>query len=127
MRCKYAGNARTSSLSNGLKSIGLAACRAVMPASYLARMAVSPAAKIRRFWPIAMEAMLGALGLRILLIEDTEATARTLALRSDLETCAVSRRSYCRHLRSPRRRRCSQSLTPSGQPGAANTAEPARL
>jgi hypothetical protein len=35
----------------------------------------------KRMWPVALEAILGTLGLRILLIEDPAATARTLALR----------------------------------------------
>ena len=47
---------------------------------------------------------------------------RLIAPTSVLETCAGSRRRYCQNLRSPHRRRCSQLLAPSGQPGAANTA-----
>jgi hypothetical protein len=35
----------------------------------------------KKMWPVALEAMLGVLGLKILLIEDDTATARTLALR----------------------------------------------
>lgn len=35
----------------------------------------------KKMWPVALEAMLGVLGLKILLIEDDKATARTLALR----------------------------------------------
>ena len=35
----------------------------------------------KKLWPVALEAMLGVLGLKILLIEDEAATARTLALR----------------------------------------------
>jgi hypothetical protein len=38
--------------------------------------------KPKRLWPVGLEAMLGALGLKILLIEDEGATARTLALRA---------------------------------------------
>jgi hypothetical protein len=37
-------------------------------------------------WPIGLEAMLGTLGLRILLIEDEAATARTLALRTPVQS-----------------------------------------
>jgi hypothetical protein len=37
-------------------------------------------------WPVSLEAMLGTLGLKILLIEDDAATARTLALRTPVET-----------------------------------------
>jgi hypothetical protein len=36
----------------------------------------------KRMWPIGLELILGTLGLRILLIEDQAATARTLALRT---------------------------------------------
>jgi hypothetical protein len=35
----------------------------------------------KKMWPVALEAMLGVLGLKVLLIEDDAATARTLALR----------------------------------------------
>jgi hypothetical protein len=41
-------------------------------------------------WPVALESMLGVLGLKILLIEDDAATARTLALRE-----AVDHRQQC--------------------------------
>jgi hypothetical protein len=34
----------------------------------------------KRMWPVALESMLGVLGLQILLIEDSAAAARTLAL-----------------------------------------------
>jgi hypothetical protein len=35
----------------------------------------------KKMWPTALEAMLGVLGLKIILIEDDAAAARTLALR----------------------------------------------
>jgi hypothetical protein len=38
--------------------------------------------KQKRMWPIGLEAMLGTLGLKVLLIEEETATARTLALRT---------------------------------------------
>jgi hypothetical protein len=41
--------------------------------------------KAKRLWPIGLEAMLGVLGLQILLIEDPAATARTLALREPVD------------------------------------------
>jgi hypothetical protein len=41
--------------------------------------------KRRRMWPLSLEAMLRVLGLRILLIEDQAATARTLALRTPVD------------------------------------------
>jgi hypothetical protein len=37
-------------------------------------------------WPVALESMLGVLGLKILLIEDDADTARTLALRTPVES-----------------------------------------
>lgn len=43
----------------------------------------------KRMWPIGLEAMLGTLGLRILLIEDEAATARTLALRTPVDANQV--------------------------------------
>jgi hypothetical protein len=36
-------------------------------------------------WPVGFESMLGVLGLKILLIEDEAATARTLALRTPVD------------------------------------------
>jgi hypothetical protein len=36
----------------------------------------------KRMWPIGLEAILGTLGLKILLIEDRAAAARTLARRT---------------------------------------------
>lgn len=35
----------------------------------------------KKMWPVGLELMLGALGLKIIIIEDEAATARTLALR----------------------------------------------
>jgi hypothetical protein len=39
----------------------------------------------KKMWPVALESMLGVLGLKILLIEDDAATARTLALRNPVD------------------------------------------
>jgi hypothetical protein len=39
----------------------------------------------KRMWTFAFEAMLGALGLQVILIEDPAATARTLALRTPVD------------------------------------------
>jgi hypothetical protein len=39
----------------------------------------------KKMWPVSLEAMLGALGLRVLLIEDEAATARTLAQRTPVD------------------------------------------
>jgi len=45
-----------------------------------------PGRKHKKMWPIALESMLGVLGLKILLIEDDAATARTLALRTPVQS-----------------------------------------
>jgi hypothetical protein len=39
----------------------------------------------KRMWPIALESVLGALGLKIIVIEDETAAARTLALREPVD------------------------------------------
>jgi hypothetical protein len=39
----------------------------------------------KKMWPVALELMLAALGLKILLIEDEAATARTLSLRTPVQ------------------------------------------
>jgi hypothetical protein len=44
-----------------------------------------PGRKHKKMWPVALESMLGVLGLKILLIEDEAATARTLALRTPVD------------------------------------------
>ena len=46
----------------------------------------APGKKNKKMWPVSLELMLGALGLRILLIEDEAATARTLALRAPVQS-----------------------------------------
>jgi hypothetical protein len=40
-----------------------------------------PSKKKKKMWPTSLELMLGTLGLKMLLVEDEAATARTLALR----------------------------------------------
>jgi hypothetical protein len=42
--------------------------------------------KPKRMWPVALESILGTLGLRILLIEDPDATARTIARRDPVSS-----------------------------------------
>ena len=64
-----------------------------------------PGRKHKKMWPVALESMLGVLGLKILLIEDEAATARTLR-RSIVPTSALamsraSRRSSWRHHSPP--------------------------
>jgi hypothetical protein len=57
---------------------------AELPSGYSAKLLGRDGAgeKQKRLWPIGLEAMLGTLGLKVLLIEDEAATARTLALRT---------------------------------------------
>ena len=66
----------------------------------------------KKMWPVALESMLGVLGLKILLIEDDAATARRLrsarpsrATSNDLKMRRGSQPSYCRRLLSLHRRR----------------------
>jgi hypothetical protein len=51
----------------------------------LGKDGAGPGRKHKKMWPVALESMLGALGLKILLIEDDAATARTLALRKPVD------------------------------------------
>jgi hypothetical protein len=55
-----------------------------LPSGYSAKLLGKDGAgqKQKRMWPIGLEAMLGTLGLKVLLIEDEAATARTLAQRT---------------------------------------------
>ena len=55
-----------------------------------------PGRKNKKIWPIAMEAMLGALGLQILVLEDAAATARTLALRTPVDRANQRFGNVCR-------------------------------
>jgi hypothetical protein len=57
-----------------------------LPAGYAGKLLGKGNSETRKrtIWPIGLEAMLGALGLRILLIEDDAATARTLKLRRSI-------------------------------------------
>jgi hypothetical protein len=50
----------------------------------------------KKLWPVALESMLGTLGLRILLIEDEAATARTLALRQPVDRANQRFGNVCR-------------------------------
>jgi hypothetical protein len=57
-----------------------------LPAGYAGKLLGNGFAKRpKRMWPVGLEAMLGALGLKIILIEDDAATARTLALRTPVD------------------------------------------
>jgi hypothetical protein len=55
-----------------------------------------PGRKHKKMWPIALESMLGVLGLKILLIEDDAATARTLALRTPVDRANQRFGNACR-------------------------------
>jgi hypothetical protein len=50
----------------------------------------------KKLWPVALETMLGTLGLKILLIEDEAATARTLALRTPVDRANQRFGNVCR-------------------------------
>jgi hypothetical protein len=53
-----------------------------LPSGYSAKLLGREGVKRKkRLWPIGLESMLGVLGLKVLLVEDEAATARTLALR----------------------------------------------
>jgi hypothetical protein len=65
--------------------------------------------KQKRMWPIGLEAMLGTLGLKIILIEDEAATARTLALRTPVD---------CRQQRFGNVCRISATLLPPPSPAS---------
>jgi hypothetical protein len=68
-----------------------------LPAGYAGKLLGNGLAKRKkRMWPIGLEAMLGTLGLRILLIEDEVATARTLALRVPVDRSNQRFGNVCR-------------------------------
>jgi hypothetical protein len=54
-----------------------------LPAGYAAKLLGKDggAVKPKRMWPASLEAILGTLGLQIIVIEDHAATSRTLSLR----------------------------------------------
>jgi hypothetical protein len=55
-----------------------------------------PGRRHKKMWPVALESMLGVLGLKILLIEDGAATARTLALRTPVDRAQQRFGNVCR-------------------------------
>jgi hypothetical protein len=69
-----------------------------LPQGYSAKLLGKDGAgkKKKRIWPIGMESMLGALGLKALLIEDEAATARTLALREPVDRANQRFGNICR-------------------------------
>jgi hypothetical protein len=70
----------------------------------------APGRKHKKMWPIALESMLGVLGLKILLIEDDAATARTLALRTPVDRANQRFGNVCRI--------SAKLLPPPSQPGS---------
>lgn len=58
-----------------------------LPLGYSGKLLGNPdsSRKPKRMWPVGLEAMLGVLGLQVIVIEDPVATARTLALRKPVD------------------------------------------
>jgi hypothetical protein len=71
-----------------------------LPAGYAGKLlgkdSDAPGRKHKKMWPIALESMLGVLGLKILLIEDDAATACTLALRTPVDRSNQRFGNVCR-------------------------------
>jgi hypothetical protein len=74
----------------------------------------NPGRKSKKMWPVALEAMLGVLGLKILLIEDEAATARTLALRTLVQSNQQRFGNVCR-ISAKRLPGPSQSASPRSE------------
>jgi hypothetical protein len=91
-----------------------------LPAGYSGKLLGKDAGergrKHKKMWPVALESMLGVLGLKILLIEDEAATARTLALRTPVDRANQRFGNVCR---------ISTKLLPKPSPPAAPSNEPA--
>ena len=61
-----------------------------LPAGYAGKLLGKASVELhgknyKKMWPVSLELMLGVLGLKILLIEDDAATAKTLALRKPVK------------------------------------------
>jgi hypothetical protein len=69
-----------------------------LPAGYAGKLlgADGSHGRKKKMWPFSLEAMLGVLGLKILLIEDDAATARTLALRTPVDSHQQRFGNVCR-------------------------------
>ena len=71
-----------------------------LPTGYAGKLlgkdGAAPGRKHKKMWPMALESMLGVLGLKILLIEDDAATARTLALRTPVDRANQRFGNVCR-------------------------------
>src|ERR1700694_5285779 len=83
-----------------------------LPAGYSGKLLgnCDAAKKPKRMWPIALESVLGALGLKMILIEDEAATARTLALREPVDSRQQRFGNVCRI--------SATLLTPPSQPAS---------
>jgi hypothetical protein len=83
-----------------------------LPAGYSGRLLgnCDAAKEPRRMFPISLESVLGALGLKIILIEDEAATARTLALREPVDRANQRFGNVSRI-----RRRCCRRRKPTGR------------
>jgi hypothetical protein len=59
-----------------------------LPVGYSGKLLGNPESskEPKRMWPVSLEAMLGVLGLQVIVIEDPVATARTLALREPVDS-----------------------------------------
>ncbi len=69
-----------------------------LPAGYAGKLlgAAGAGGRNKKMWPVSLEAVLGVLGLKILLIEDEAATARTLALRTPVDRTNQRFGNVCR-------------------------------
>jgi hypothetical protein len=68
-----------------------------LPAGYAGKLLGREGVKRqKKMWPVSLELMLGVLGLKILLIEDEAATARTLALREPVDRANQRFGNICR-------------------------------
>jgi hypothetical protein len=118
-----------SSGSRDWKPIGLVGFHRSNAGKLLGKDGGTPGREHKKMWPVALESMLGVLGLKILLIENDAATARTLALRAPLDhrqqrfgnVCRTSV-TLCLLLLSPRRRHLLRLLPAPRRDVAANTA-----
>jgi hypothetical protein len=77
--------------------------------------------KPKRMWPIGLEAMLGTLGLKVILLEDEAATARTLALRVPVDRANQRFGNKCN---SPLRIESGVSAKPAAVAAAPATSPP---
>jgi hypothetical protein len=92
-----------------------------LPAGYSGRILgnYEAAKEPRRMWPASLDAILGTLGLRILIIEDDAAAARTIARREPVQE--HQQRSGTAHWRSwpsDERKQIPKITAPANEPAA---------